>query len=117
MHEHEKINYLELPVKEMNASKEFFSQVFAWTFIDYGDEYCAFSDAGVEGGFYKSKNSVSIAQGSALIVFYSQDIDATQLKIEKAGGKIVKPIFSFPGGQRFHFRDPSENEFAVWSEA
>lgn len=32
------------------------------------------------------------------------------------GGNIVKPIFAFPGGRRFHFTDPSGNEYAVWSD-
>jgi competence protein ComEC len=32
-----------------------------------------------------------------------------------AGGIIARPIFSFPGGRRFHFIDPGGNELAVWS--
>ncbi|WP_198013532.1 hypothetical protein [Thalassoporum mexicanum] len=31
-------------------------------------------------------------------LLYSQDLAATQAKIEQAGGKILKPIFAFPGG-------------------
>ena len=37
--------------------------------------------------------------------------------VMKAGGVIAKPIFSFPGGRRFHFIDPSGSELAVWQEA
>ena len=54
--------------------------------------------------------------GGALIVLYSNNLEATQAKIEQAGGNIVKPIFPFPGGRRFHFTEPSGNELAVWSE-
>ncbi|UCD42904.1 MAG: VOC family protein, partial [Chloroflexota bacterium] len=54
--------------------------------------------------------------GSALIVFYSQELEVTHGKIENAGGKVIKPIFSFPGGRRFHFIDPSRNEYAIWSD-
>jgi predicted enzyme related to lactoylglutathione lyase len=36
--------------------------------------------------------------------------------VTAAGGEIVKPIFAFPGGRRFHFREPGGNELAVWSE-
>mgnify|MGYP001953260707 CR=1 FL=1 len=57
-----------------------------------------------------------LKNGSPLIVLYSNDLEVTQNKIEKAGGKVIKPTFSFPGGRRFHFSDPNGNEFAVWSE-
>jgi predicted enzyme related to lactoylglutathione lyase len=33
-----------------------------------------------------------------------------------AGGVITQAPFEFPGGRRFHFRDPSGNELAVWSD-
>jgi len=59
---------------------------------------------------------VATKNGSPLIVLYSNDLEATQNKIEQAGGKIIKPTFSFPGGRRFHFNDPNGNEFAVWSQ-
>ena len=84
--------------------------------IDYGPKYAAFTDEGLDGGFFKSELNSSSDNGSALIVLYSEKLEATQSKIEKAGGKIVKPIFSFPGGRRFHFTDPNGNEYAVWSE-
>lgn len=116
MREHEKINYIELPCKNLNASKAFFSSVFGWQFEDYGPEYTAFSNQGIDGGFYKSNLSNSTQTGGALIVFYSDDLKSTQNKVEKCGGQIVKPIFDFPGGRRFQFLDPSGNEFAVWSE-
>lgn len=116
MNEHEKINYVEFPCSKLDASKVFFQKVFQWSFIDYGSEYAAFSNAGLKGGFYQSELKSNSQDGAALIVFYSQSLEETQAKIENAGGTIIKPIFSFPGGRRFHFTDPSENEFAVWSD-
>ena len=115
--EHEKINYLEFPAKDLVATKAFFSQAFNWLFTDYGPEYSAFSaeTAGLEGGFYSADLSASTYSGSALVVFYSEALEATEQKITAAGGSIVKDIFPFPGGRRFHFTDPSGNEFAVWS--
>ncbi len=110
------INYLEIPTKDISASKTFFSQVFAWSFKDYGPEYTAFIDAGMDGGFYQSDATVSIVQGSVLVVLYSADLEGTQNKVQDAGGVICKAIFAFPGGRRFHFIDPSGNEFAVWSD-
>ncbi len=116
MNIHEKINYIEFPTKDINASKSFFEAVFNWTFIDYGPEYSAFSNEGIDGGFFKSELTVSSQAGSALVVFYSSELQATLSKIQKCGGSIIKDIFSFPGGRRFHFTDPSGNEFAVWSD-
>ena len=116
MPEHEKINYVEFATRDIQATKTFFSAVFSWSFTDYGPDYTAFSNAGIDGGFFTSELAASTQNGSALIVFYSKDLEATLLKIEQAGGKIIKPIFSFPGGRRFHFCEPSDNEFAVWSD-
>jgi len=113
---HEKIDYVEFPSKDINVTKLFFSAVFGWTFADYGAEYTTFSDQSINGGFFRSDLVCSSENGSALIVFYSETLEKTQLKIEQAGGKIIKPIFSFPGGRRFHFTDPNGNEYAVWSD-
>jgi len=116
MNLHEKINYVELPAKDLLATKAFFQSVFGWSFVDYGPEYTAFSDQGLDGGFFQSDLASSSEKGAALIIFYSNQLEATLAKVEKAGGVIVKPIYSFPGGRRFHFTEPSGNEFAVWSE-
>lgn len=116
MNEHEKINYVEFPARDIELSKDFFSRVFGWSFIDYGPDYAAFSNAGLAGGFFRSELSTTTENGSALIVFYSQDLQQTQTKVEAAGGSIVKSVFSFPGGRRFHFADPNGNEYAVWSD-
>ncbi len=116
MNEHEKINYVEFPAKNIEATKDFFTTVFGWSFVDYGPEYTAFSNEGLDGGFFQSDLSASTENGSALIVFYSKNLEQTQAKIEGSGGSIIKPIFSFPGGRRFHFVDPNGNEYAVWSD-
>lgn len=116
MNQHEKINYVEFPAKNIEATKKFFTKVFNWSFVDYGPDYTAFSDEGIDGGFFRADLSASASKGSALIVFYSSDLEQTQAKIEEAGGEILQAIYSFPGGRRFHFACPSKNEFAVWSE-
>ncbi|HIF51595.1 MAG TPA: VOC family protein [Thiotrichaceae bacterium] len=116
MPEHEKINYVEFPAKDIEATKLFFTEAFGWSFVDYGPDYTAFSNEGLDGGFFRADLSSSAKNGSALIVFYSNDLSKTLAKVEAAGGTILQPIFSFPGGRRFHFSDPSENEFAVWSD-
>lgn len=116
MTKNNKINYIEIPAKNIEATKAFFSEVFGWSFVDYGPDYCSFAAQGVDGGFYKSDLVVATAKGSPLIVLYSNALEISRDKIEQAGGAIIKPIFSFPGGRRFHFSDPNGNEFAVWSQ-
>lgn len=116
MNVHEKINYVEFPARDIEATKQFFFRAFGWSFVDYGPDYTAFDNEGLDGGFFRSDLVSSSENGGALIVFYSQDLESTQAKIEDAGGNIIKPIFSFPGGRRFHFADPNGNEYAVWSE-
>jgi uncharacterized protein len=114
---HEKLSYVELPASALEATCAFFKRVFGWEFEAYGPDYRAFSGQGLDGGFYRSRLYSSTQAGAALLVFYSDDLAATQAKIEKAGGKICKPVFDFPGGRRFHFNEPSGNEFAVWTVA
>ena len=116
MHDHEKLDYVEYPAVNLEATRNFFREVFGWTFEEFGPDYCAFAGQGLDGGFYRSDLYSSTRNGSALLVFYSSDLEATLAKIERAGGRIEKPIFAFPGGRRFHFSEPSGNEFAVWSD-
>ncbi len=116
MKQHHKLNYVEFQAKDLDATKTFFQKVFGWSFQDYGSEYTAFSNEGLDGGFFKSSKSASAQQGSPLLVIYSKNLEKSLSDVEKNGGGILQPIFSFPGGRRFHFAEPSGNEFAVWSE-
>lgn len=116
MKQHEKLNYVEFPSRNPQATREFFSAAFGWTFEEFGPDYCAFAGQGLDGGFYRSELYSTTLNGAALLVFYSEDLEATLAKIEAAGGQIEKPVFDFPGGRRFHFSEPSGNEFAVWSD-
>jgi len=117
MNAHEKINYVEFPARDLERTKSFFEAAFGWSFVDYGPDYAAFSNQGLDGGFFRSELKATTECGSALIVLFSNSLEETQAKVENAGGRVVKPIFSFPGGRRFHFVEPSGNELAVWGEA
>jgi predicted enzyme related to lactoylglutathione lyase len=109
------INYVEFPASNIPATKAFFEQAFAWRFIDYGPEYTAFSHSGIDGGFFLSSLVSNTANGACLLVLLSDDLEGTEQRVKKAGGIISQAIFSFPGGRRFHFTEPSGNELAVWS--
>ncbi len=111
-----KINYLEIPTKHIPSTKAFFSAAFGWEFVDYGTDYSCFSNAGIQGGFFTSDKTVSTLTGSVLVVLYSEHLENTLVRVVDSGGKVVRSIFPFPGGRRFHFSDPNGNEFAVWSD-
>lgn len=111
--EYEKINYVEFPATDLAAITAFFTVAFGWMFEDFGPDDTAFSNQGLEGGFFTSDQSATAINGSALIVFYSSELESTESKVLAAGGKIVRQTFSFPGGRRLHFSDPSGNEFVV----
>ncbi len=108
------IHYIELPLVDVEATKKFYGDVFGWRFTQWGDDYISFEGAGIDGGFNREEGVYPAAPG-ALIILYADDLEAKYKEIVKAGGKIVKEIFSFPGGRRFHFMDPNENQLAVWT--
>ena len=111
-----KINYVEFPANDMDAVERFYKALFNWKFTPYGEEYRAFTDGHLDGGFYKSDKRASYSDGAALIVFYVEDLEAAEAATRTNGGTIQKEIFAFPGGRRFHFLDPHGNELAVWSD-
>lgn len=112
----QKIDYVELPGKDFDALEAFYKAAFGWAFTDYGPEYRAFTDGKLDGGFYRSELSSSTKTGAALVILYANNLEQTREKVLANGGKIVKDIFSFPGGRRFQFADPNGNELAVWSD-
>lgn len=112
-----KINYIEMPVNDIDAAKTFYSKVFGWKFKDYGEDYTTFRKSGVWGGLYRSDNTMSSKSGSALIILYHRDLTSIMAKILKYGGEVIIETFDFPGGSRFHFSDVCGNELAVWSDA
>lgn len=113
---HETINYLEFPAKDISATKAFYQNTFKWQFVDYGPDYTAFFDGIINGGFYLNDVHSSYDKGGALVVLYSKYLEETLAKVINNNGNIIKPIFAFPGGRRFHFSDPNGNELAVWSD-
>ena len=115
MSQQHRIDYFELFASDLGAAKDFYSAAFGWKFTDYGPRYAGFvcPDAEREAGGVTSDKDRA---GASLAILYSEDPEACGRNIQAAGGKIVKPIFSFPGGRRFHFTGPSGNELAVWSD-
>ena len=111
---HHVIDYIEINVTDMAPAKQFYSDAFGWEFTDYGDEYAGIQRGDAEMGGLRRMEQV--IPGGPLVILYSRDLEASLGSVTAAGGEITAPIFSFPGGRRFQFRDPSGNELAVWSD-
>ena len=107
------LDYIELPGPDIPATKRFYGATFGWTFTDYGPDYVGFqSPDGRAGGF---NAELKVAEGGPLVVLYANDLDSMDAKIVEAGAEIINR-HDFPGGRRFHFRDPNGNEIAVWTK-
>ena len=112
--EHDRrVDYVEFPATDLEATKTFYTEVFGWQFTDYGPTYTSFADGRLAGGF---DATLDVKVGGALVVIYATDLEGVAKAVRDAGGKIVKEIFDFPGGRRFHFADPNGDELAVWSD-
>jgi predicted enzyme related to lactoylglutathione lyase len=109
-----KIAYPELPSTDVPALKTFYGQLFGWIFQDYGDDYAAVEGAGLDGGFNGDPDTRPKAP---LAIIETKNIEDMLRRVQDAGGTITMPTFSYPGGRRFHFRDPSGNELAVMQSA
>lgn len=108
-----KIDYVEIPVTDLNRAREFFSSMFGWSFEEWGDEYMSFNDGRLDGGFRLAPKPA--ASAGVLLVFYSENLERDVDRVKALGAEISQAIFAFPGGRRFHFIDPVGNEFAIWS--
>ncbi|WP_017997755.1 VOC family protein [Paracoccus sp. N5] len=105
-----KIDYLEFSSPDLPATKAFFASAFGWGFNDYGPEYQELADAGISGGIAAG------ALAPPLVILRTDDLEAALARVTGAGAEITRPIFDFPGGRRFQFREPGGTEMAVWSE-
>lgn len=106
------VDYVEFAAEDLGVAKAFYTAAFGWTFQDWGPDYVSFEGAGLDGGIRGGETPVN---GSALVILYADDLEASEKKVVAAGGEIVER-HEFPGGRRFHFRDPSGNVLGVWTK-
>ena len=108
------IDYVEFKVCDVNRSKAFYSAIFGWTFTDYGPDYTSFMSNGLAGGFTSQEGAAN--PGGPLMVFHVDVLEACLARAKAKAAEIVKPIFSFPGGRRFEFKDPDGYLIAAWKQ-
>lgn len=114
---HHTIDYIELAVSDLAATKAFYEAAFGWGFNDYGPEYAGIRAADGEGEVGGLNATATPVRGGPLVLLYSDDLDATVTAVQQAGGSVTEGPYEFPGGRRFHFTDPSGNELGVWAKA
>jgi predicted enzyme related to lactoylglutathione lyase len=104
------IDYIEFPSTSRAATGAFFRAAFGWGLVSYGPDYDGLEDAGIEGGIDQATERVA----ATMAIIRTDDLDAAEQRVLRAGGVITRAQFDFPGGRRFHFREPGGNELAVW---
>lgn len=113
MREEGRIDYIEIPVTDLDKSREFFGQLFGWEFQEWGPDYYSFNDGRLDGGLRRSEEPAPAS--GVLLVFYTEDIDRDYARVKQLGATISQEVIEFPGGKRFHFTDPVGTEFAMWT--
>ena len=107
-----KIDYVEFPSTDGERTRAFFAAAFGWTFTGYGPTYDGIDNAGIDGGIDSSAGRTA----ATLAIVRTSDLEAAEGAVVAAGGTITRPAYDFPGGRRFHFREPGGAEMAVWME-
>lgn len=109
-----RIDYIEIPVADLEGAREFLTAMFGWEFQEWGNDYVSFKDGRLDGGLERASEG---APGrGVLLVFYSENLERDRARVQQLGATISKDIFDFPGGRRFHFIDPAGLEYAIWSD-
>ena len=106
-----RLNYVELPVGDTAGSKAFFEKAFGWSLTAFGPAYAGTMGEACDIGL---NGHVDDHSSAPLAGIETDDLEAALAAVEAAGGVLTRPIFAFPGGRRFHFREPSGNEMAVF---
>jgi predicted enzyme related to lactoylglutathione lyase len=108
------IVHIEISAKDREVAGKFYSDVFGWKIQQLPEmNYATFEAEGGPGG---GLNPVENNQPAPIMVYiHTDDIDASMQKIQKSGGKLVRPTDEVPGmGQFAFFSDPTGNILALW---
>jgi len=106
-----RFDYVELPAAKLDDAVAFYEAAFGWTLTKFGPTYAGTTTGDTDIGL---QSDLAEAPKAPLPVIKVDDVAAAASAVEAAGGEIIRPAFDFPGGRRFHFRDPNGNELAVW---
>ena len=105
-----RLNFIELPTRDLATSQKFFARVFGMAMTGFGPTYACTMTGDVDLGLQADESEATAAP---LPVIEVEDLEAILAAVTATGAAVTKPIFSFPGGRRFHFLDPAGNELAA----
>jgi predicted enzyme related to lactoylglutathione lyase len=105
-----RINFVELLARDIQATQDFYRQAFGWEMTAFGPSYACTMTGDIDLGL---QGDLPEAPSAPLPVIDVENLEAALESVTTAGGALTRPIFAFPGGRRFHFRDPSGNELAA----
>jgi predicted enzyme related to lactoylglutathione lyase len=106
----DKIDYVEFPSSNRAVTSAFFQAAFGWGVVSFGPDYDGLAQAGIDGGVDQSQDRVA----ATMAVVRTDDLDGAERRVLAAGGTVTRAQYDFPGGRRFHFREPGGNEMAVY---
>ncbi len=109
-----RICFVELPVADVAGAQAFYERALGWALTGFGSSYACTMSGDVDLGLQGDAGETTAAP---LAVIRVDDLDAAEAAVTAAGGSISRAAFDFPGGRRFHFRDPAGNELAVLVDA
>lgn len=115
MRDEGRVDYVEIPVTDLDKTRAFFEALYGWEFQEWGPDYYSFNDGRLDGGFRRSDEPAP--SSGVLLVFFTHDIDRDYERVKELGATISQEIFEFPGGRRFHFVEPAGTEFAMWTSS
>ena len=113
MRDEGRVDYVEIPVTDLDKARAFFEALYGWQFQEWGPDYYSFNDGRLDGGFRRSDEPAPSC--GVLLVFYSADLERDYERVKELGATISQEPFEFPGGRRFHFVEPAGTEFAMWT--
>ena len=111
-----KICYIEIPALDVNASTQFYTQVFGWQTRQRGDGSIAFDDTvGEVSGTWVTGRAPSPEPG-ILIYIMVDSVEQAIAAVVAKGGKIVHPIGMDAPEITARFSDPAGNVFGLYQQ-
>lgn len=124
-----KVVHFEIPVESLDRAKKFYS-IFDWQMSDWpmpdGSVYVGCRSVDTDPSTFLPKEPGAINGGMILrndiskapnITLHVPSIEEFAVKIQKAGGKQLKPKTTIDGGSFAYFLDTEGNIFGLWEDA
>ena len=89
-HTHHGIDYVEINVSDLPATRAFYEQAFGWEFNDYGPTYAGIRSRTGEGEIGGLNAERDPTPGGPFVLLWSDDLDASAAAVTAAGGAVTE---------------------------